>query len=156
MGHRGRTAQGFVYFYDELGSGGGGGPGTTASVGEVFLSTSSDGGIVGGDISGEGGVGAFPGFIFPAHANFGIAVADDVGTGGSGGVGVVLQYSGGTVGFAYVGVDGIEHQGPMLVLNGAASGTVNVALTNLNGSFAVSAFSKNFLSTQVVASGICP
>jgi hypothetical protein len=150
------TAQGFVYFYDELGYGGGGGPGTTASVGEVFLSTSPDGGIVGGDISGEGGVGAFPGFSFPAHANFGIAVADDVGTGGSGGVGVVLQYSGGTVGFAYVGADGIEHQGPFLVLSGASGGTVDVALTNLNGSFAVSAFSQSFLSTQVVASGICP
>jgi hypothetical protein len=137
------TAQGFVYFYDDM---------VTPGVGEAFISTSPDAGIVGGDISGEGGLGKFPGFSSNTPALFGLAIADDVGTGGSGGVGVALIYSGGGVSFAYVNADGIGHQGPISVFPTADV----MAMTNLNGSFAISAYSKAATSTQVVASGICP
>jgi hypothetical protein len=136
------TAKGFVYFYGII-------PG--ARVGEVFISTSPDAGIVGGDISGEGGLGKFPGFSFNTPAVFGLAIADDVGTGGSGGVGVAL-YDGSGVSFAYVSADGIGHQGPISVFPSANAMT----MTNLNGSFAISAYSQAATSTQVVASGICP
>jgi hypothetical protein len=137
------TAKGFVYFYDNM---------VTPGVGEVFISTAPDAGIVGGDISGEGGLGKFPGFSFTPAALFGLAIADDVGTGGSGGVGVALIYSGSGVSFAYVNADGMGHQGPISVFPSADVMT----MTNLNGSFAISAYSNAATSTQVVASGICP
>jgi hypothetical protein len=136
------TAKGFVYFYGIIPGG---------RVGEVFISTSPDAGIVGGDISGEGGLGKFPGFSFNTPAVFGLAIADDVGTGGSGGVGVALD-DGSGVSFAYVNADGIGHQGPISVFPSADVMT----MTNLNGSFAISAYRQAATSTQVVASGICP
>jgi hypothetical protein len=142
------TAQGFV-FVNEL-------PGI--DVQEVFLSTSPDAGLVGsdaGNIAPDGGVGPLPGFTVTGDAIDGHAVADDVGTGGGGGVGVTLVYGDGHVTFTYVNADGVTHVGPASIFtHGAAGGSV--AITNFNGSFAVSAYDSTVNSTQIIASAICP
>jgi hypothetical protein len=138
------TAQGFVYFYDQV---------ANSSIGEVFLSTSPDGGIVGGDISGEAGVGAFPGFSLMPPATAARVLADDVGTGGHGGVGAAFLTSGG-VSFVYVNADGATHEGPVTVSTSAGGDSISMA--NLDGSFAVSFYDASTNSTRVVASGICP
>jgi hypothetical protein len=139
------TAQGFVYFYDQQGA--------NALVGEAFVSTSPDGGIVGGDISGEAGIGEFPGFTLTPPATAARVIADDVGTGGHGGVGAALLTSGGVT-FVYVHADGVTHEGPVTV--SSTAGGDSIWMANLNGSFAVSFYDGSTNSTQVVASGICP
>jgi hypothetical protein len=146
------TAQGFAYFYDQE---------TPASVGEVFVSTAEDAGIFDDAAVGQADASALPGFSFSGEATAGRAIADDVGTGGFGGVGIALLYNNG-VSFAYVNADGVGHRGPDTVFahtfdmgNTAAVGDL-FSITNLNGSFVLSLFSQATNSTQVAASGICP
>jgi hypothetical protein len=142
------TAQGFVFFYD--------GQAQTTQfpagfVGEAFVSTAAGAGIVGGDA----GTVTAPGFNFSGRAIDGRAVADDIGTGGSGGVGVALVYDGGAVKFAYVNADGAGHQGPYTVIP-AGGGAGAMSITNFNGSFAISSYTPSTNSAQVIATGICP
>ena len=145
------TAKGFVWFYD--------GQEQSAQfpngfVGEAFVSTSTDGGIAGGD-AGAVGAGTFPGFTFTPRPIDGRLVADDVGTGGGGGVGAALVYSDGSVKFAYVTADGAGHQGPYTAIpQGGGAGAMSI--TNFNGSFAISSYTPATNSAQVVATGICP
>jgi hypothetical protein len=137
------TAQGFVCFYNQVGQ---------QAAAEVFVSTSPDGGLVGAD---GGAASAFPGFTLPGKAVDIRTIADDVGKGGKGGVGVALVLDGGSVGFAYVSADGLGHQGPYQAL-AHGGGKSSVSMTNYNGSFAISAYSGATGSTQVVATGVCP
>ena len=141
------TAKGFVYFYEAAG--------TTqfpnGFVGEAFVATSPDGGIVGGDAD----AGAFPGFTVGPNATDGRAVADDVGTGGNAGVGAALLYSDGPVKFVYVNADGAGHLGPYTVIpQGGGPGTMSI--TNFNGHFAISSYTPATHSAQVIETGICP
>jgi hypothetical protein len=142
------TAKGFVYAYDQQ-------QGSTqfpkGFVGEIFVSTSPDGGIAGGDAD----AGSFPGFNFTNRAIDGRLVADDIGTGGSAGVGMALVYDDSTVKFAYVNSDGAGHAGPYTVIpQGGGAGTMSI--TNYNGNFAISSYTHETNSAQVVETGICP
>jgi hypothetical protein len=136
------TAQGFVYFYDNLGP-----PGVI----EAFAATSGDAGVI--EPSSDGGDGgAFPGFSFTGavRANAARAIGDD--TGGVGGVGVGLLYSN-SVSFAYVNPDGAGHQGPNTVFAHAYASGDKVSMTNFNGSFVVSLYDSAAHLTRVAASG---
>jgi hypothetical protein len=143
------TAKGFVYVYDgqyqsaQFPSG---------FVGEAFVSTSTDGGVGAGDA----GVTTFPGFTFASRAIAGRVVADDIGTGGSAGVGVALVYDSGPVKFAYVNADGAGHQGPYTVIPQAGGGGGTMSITNFNGNFAISSYTSATNSAQVIETGICP
>jgi hypothetical protein len=145
------TAKGFVYAYD-------GQSGTTqfpkGFIGEAFVSTSPDGGV-GAGVAGDAGVTTFPGFTFTNRAIDGRVVADDTGTGGSGGVGIALVYDDGTVKFAYVSADGAGHVGPYTVIpQGGGAGAMSIA--NFNGHFAISSYTPATHSAQVIETGICP
>jgi hypothetical protein len=138
------TAQGFVSFYE--------GPTTVQA---VFVSTSPGAGGSAGAGSVDGGQATFPGFALAASALDGRAVADSVGTGGKGGVGLALALTDGSVGFVYVNADGVGHQGPFRVF-AQGGGPSAFSLTNLNGSFVISSYTPATNSTQIVATGICP
>jgi hypothetical protein len=137
------TAQGFVCLYDQIGQ-------KAASV--VFVSTSPDAGIVGAT---DSGVATYPGFTLSGKYFDVRAIADNIGTGGKGGVGVALSLDGGSVSFAYVNADGMGHLGPIPAL-AQGSGAGAMSLTNFNGSFVLSSYTTTTNSTQIVATGICP
>jgi hypothetical protein len=145
------TAKGFVYAYDCQ-------AGSTqfpkGFIGEAFVSTSPDGGV-GVGVAGDAGVTTFPGFTFTNRSIDGRLVADDIGTGGNAGVGMALVYDDSTVRFAYVSADGTGHQGPYTVIpHGGGAGTMSI--TNYNGNFAISSYTHETNSAQVIETGICP
>jgi hypothetical protein len=145
------TAKGFVYVYDgQYGSA----QFPSGFVGEAFVSTSTDGGV-GVGVAGDAGVTTFPGFTFASRAIAGRVVGDDIGTGGSAGVGVALVYDGGPVKFAYVSADGAGHQGPYTVIP-AGGGAGAMSIANFNGNFAISSYTPSTNSAQVIETGICP
>ncbi len=129
------TAEGFVYVYDNGGSG----------VAEAFVPTSADAGAV---ISDAG----FSGFNFTSsmQAKNAHAINDD--TGGPGGVGVALLYANG-LSFAYVNADGVTHVGPTSVIAHTYAAYDQINITNFKGSFGLSLYSAATQSTQMAASG---
>jgi hypothetical protein len=138
------TAQGFVSFYTTFNQG---------VFGELFVSTAPDAGTVGAPA--DGGVGSFPAFTINGKFLDARAIADDVGTGGKGGVGLAVVVDSGAVSFAYVSADGVGHQGPYQVFaQGAGQGSM--WMTNFNGSFVISNYDSATHSTQVIETGICP
>jgi hypothetical protein len=140
------TAQGFVCFFEESGQ---------QAVGEVFVSTSPNAGIVDAGASADAGIATLPGFKFTGSFLDARTISDNVGIGGKGGVGVALSSGSKVVSFAYVRADGVGHQGPYQVFaQGGGAGAMS--MTNFNGSFAISTYSPSLHSTQVVATGICP
>jgi hypothetical protein len=138
------TAQGFVSFYTTVNQG---------VFGELFVSTAPDAGTVGAPA--DGGVGAFPAFTITGKFLEACAIADDVGTGGKGGVGLALVADTGAVSFAYVSADGVGHQGPYQVF-AQGGGQDSMWMTNLNGNFAISNYNSTLHSAQVIETGICP
>ena len=137
------TAQGFVCVYDSSGA--------SQPVVEVFAPSSSAG--VAAD------AGAFPTFSFTGGTRTdGLrAIADDVGTGGSGGVGVAIQYPT-SLSFAYVQANGVDHEGPVQVFPILNGGGTRLSVTNFNGSFVVTLYDDHDNSdheTQIAVSG-CP
>jgi hypothetical protein len=84
------------------------------------------------------------------------AVSDGVGSGGAGGVGLALLYQGGnSASFAYIHADGTTVDGPVSLFSTGPQAQAEISLTNLNGSFVVTAFNQNGnnVSTQIAASG---
>jgi len=120
------TANGFVLVYaPETG-----GLTTTG----LFIPTSA---------SGPADAGTFPTYTIsiPGGTALGLlAISDDVGTGGAGGVGLALMGATSTS-FAYVHADGTSVGGPVSVFGvGYQASFSQVSLTNINGSFVMSVF----------------
>ena len=83
------------------------------------------------------------------------AIADNVGTGGSGGVGLALVRPDGSVNFIYMNAEGSGIQGPSQLL--ATGGEVgNMSMTNFNGRFAISSYTSAAHSARVIVTGLCP
>lgn len=86
------------------------------------------------------------------------AISDGVGSGGAGGVGLALLYQGGnSAAFAYIHADGTTVDGPVSLFSTGPQAQAEISLTNLNGSFVMTAFNANGtqVATQIAASG-CP
>jgi hypothetical protein len=108
-----------------------------------------------GSVLADAGLSGFSLTSLTSRALDGRALADDVGTGGKGGVGLALVLADGSIAFAYVDADGSGIQGPAQAFaQGGALGTMS--MTNFDGSFAVSTYSGATRSAQVVATGSCP
>jgi len=129
------TQEGFVYVYDNGGSG----------VGEAFVPTSADAGVVVSDAG-------FSGFNFTGsmQAKNAHAISDD--TGGPGGVGVAVLYPNG-LSFVYVNADGVTHVGPTSVIPHTYAAYDRINISNFGGSFGLSLYSAATQSTQMAASG---
>jgi hypothetical protein len=84
----------------------------------------------------------------------GRAIADDVGAGGKGGVGLALVVVGGAVAFVYVNSDGTIEGPSQAFATGGALGAMS--MTNFNGRFAVSTYDSTAHAARVVATGGCP
>jgi hypothetical protein len=109
-----------------------------------------------GAVPADAGVSGFSLTSLPASSpSDGRAIADDVGTGGQGGVGLALVLMDGSIVFAYVNADGGGLLGPVPAF--AIGGTAGaMSMTNFNGSFVLSTYSAATHSAQVVETGICP